>query len=276
MVRYIVERKVEGDVFPEPFARTIKQLAAPRTLGTAKIWLGIDEIQPHNSSNGHVHEGQEEVFFFLSGKGRVRVNEEEIEVGPGYCVLCPMGSFHQVINHKDAILRFVAVVAPPFTPEEFGSSHGQTRKESGNAKIPNHACHSSKGGQKMVKYITEKEADGDVFPKPYARTIKPLAAPWTLGTKHLWLATDEIEPHNASDPHIHKDQEEVLFFLSGKGRVRVDKEEIDVGPGYCVLFPIGSVHEVINDQDTILRFIAAVSPPFPAPRKKNDGAKKKA
>ena len=120
----------------------------------------------------------------------------------------------------------------------------------------------------MVKYITEKEVKGDVFPKPYARTIKPLAAPWTLGTKNIWLATDEIEPHNASDPHIHKDQEEVLFFLSGKGRVRVDKEEIEVGPGYCVLLPIGSMHEVINDHETILRFIAAVAPPFRAPKGK--------
>ena len=120
----------------------------------------------------------------------------------------------------------------------------------------------------MVKYIHESKAEGDVFPKPYARTIKPLAAPWTLGTKHIWLATDEIEPHNGSDPHTHPDQEEVLFFISGKGRVRVDHEEITVGPGHCVLFPIGSVHEVINDEDSILRFIAVVSPPFPQKGKK--------
>jgi mannose-6-phosphate isomerase-like protein (cupin superfamily) len=120
----------------------------------------------------------------------------------------------------------------------------------------------------MIKYITEKEAKADVFPKPYARTIKPLAAPWTMGTKNIWLATDEIEPHSASDPHTHPDQEEVLFFLSGKGRVRVDKEEIEVGPGYCVLLPIGSTHNVFNDQESILRFIAVVSPPFKAPVKK--------
>jgi mannose-6-phosphate isomerase-like protein (cupin superfamily) len=122
--------------------------------------------------------------------------------------------------------------------------------------------------KRMIHYIEEKNAEGDIFPKPYARTIKPLAAPWTLGTKNIWLATDEIEPHNASNPHMHTDQEEVLFFLSGKGRVRVDKEEIEVEPGYCVLLPIGSVHEVINDHEDVLRFIAAVAPPFPAPVKK--------
>jgi len=122
----------------------------------------------------------------------------------------------------------------------------------------------------MVKYIIEKEAKGDTFPAPYRRTIKPLAAPWTLETTKIWLGTDEIQPHQASDPHIHKDKEEVLFFLSGKGRVRVDNEEIEVEPGYCVFFPMGSVHEVINDHDSILRFIAAVAPPFPAPIKEEE------
>jgi mannose-6-phosphate isomerase-like protein (cupin superfamily) len=120
----------------------------------------------------------------------------------------------------------------------------------------------------VVKYIHEDEAERVVHPKPYARTIKPLAAPWTLGSKHIWLATDEIEPHNGSDPHLHQDHEEVVFFISGKGRVRVDHEEIKVGPGHCVLFPIGSLHEVINDEDSILRFIAVVSPPFPQKGKK--------
>jgi len=115
----------------------------------------------------------------------------------------------------------------------------------------------------MVKYIEERNAEEIIFPKPYARTIKPLAAPWTFGSKNIWLATDEIEPHNGSDPHIHKEEEEVVFFLSGKGRVRVDNEEIKVGAGYCVLFPIGSTHG-----DTVLRFIAVVSPPFPEKWKK--------
>jgi mannose-6-phosphate isomerase-like protein (cupin superfamily) len=115
----------------------------------------------------------------------------------------------------------------------------------------------------MIHYIEEKNAKRTVFAEPYARTITPLAAPEILGTKYIWLATDEIQPGNSSDPHPHKDQEEVLFFLSGKGRVRIDGEEINVGPGFCVLLPIGGVHQVINDGDTILRFLAVVSPPFP-------------
>jgi len=128
MIKYIVEQDAEKDVFPEPFARTIKILAAPWTLGTKGVLLLTDEIQPRNSSNPHVHEDKEEVFFFISGKGRVRVDNEEIEVGPGYCVLVPMGSVHEVFNDDDNILRFVAVVSPPFTYEEFELSHGKDGK----------------------------------------------------------------------------------------------------------------------------------------------------
>ena len=122
-----------------------------------------------------------------------------------------------------------------------------------------------------MKFIVEKDAEGAEFAEPYARTIKSLATPWTLGTTQIWLATDEIRPHNGSDPHKHDDKEEVFFFLSGKGRVRVDSEEIRVEPGYCVFCPMGSVHEVINDTDDNLRFIAVVAPPFP---QKIDPAKK--
>ena len=124
MVRHIIEEEAQGDrISEEGFARTIKHLAAPWTLGTSNLWLGTDEIEPHNSSNPHAHGDQEEVFFFLSGKGRVRVDDDEIEVGPGYCVFCPAGSVHQVLNDGDTLLRFVAAVAPPFVPEKFKADH---------------------------------------------------------------------------------------------------------------------------------------------------------
>ena len=124
MIRYLVEQEVKGVAFPEPFARTIKHLAGPGVLGNTKVWLGIDEIEPHNSSTPHVHEHQEEIFFFISGRGKVRVDEDEIEIGAGYCVFIPMGSTHEVANDGDEILRFIAVVSPPFTSDGFGSSHG--------------------------------------------------------------------------------------------------------------------------------------------------------
>jgi len=73
---------------------------------------------------------------------------------------------------------------------------------------------------------------------------------------------------------VHEDKEEVLFFLSGKGRVRVDGEEIEVEPGYCVFLPMGSMHEVINNQEGILRFVAAVAPPFPSPVKESKSSER--
>jgi len=121
----------------------------------------------------------------------------------------------------------------------------------------------------MIRYIIEKEAEKDFYKKPYERTITPLAAPWTLGTTQFWLATDEIVPNNASDPHCHEDQEEAFFFLSGRGRVRIDDEEMEVEPGYCVFSPMGTVHSIINDGSEILRFIAVVAPPFKEPVKKS-------
>jgi len=260
MIRYTVEQEVEAEVFPEPFARAIKILADPERLGTRNLWLATDEIPPGSSSNLHAHQN-EEVYFFLSGRGCVRVDDHEIPVEPGYCAFAPIGSSHQVSNDGDSILRFVIAVAPPFARETFESSHRGPDKQPAETR--------NEQDQKMLKYIVEQQAEGDVFPEPHARTIKPLAAPWTLGTRNIWLATDEIQPGNSSNPHTHDDKEEVVFFLSGKGRVSIDGEEMNVGPGHCVLFPVGSVHAVINEEDSVLRFIAVVAPPLPRTKSKS-------
>ena len=122
----------------------------------------------------------------------------------------------------------------------------------------------------MISYIEEKNAVKHVFKEPYERTITVLAAPWTLGSAKIWLGIDEIVVNSSSDPHSHEDREEVLYFLSGRGRVQVDGEEIRVKSGYCVLLPIGKIHRVINDGEEILRFVAVVAPAFEEPFDKSN------
>lgn len=55
-------------------------------------------LHVNQNTNGHYHEGQEEVYFFMYGKGRMIVGEEEFEVEAGDIVLIPNGLFHKVFN----------------------------------------------------------------------------------------------------------------------------------------------------------------------------------
>lgn len=64
------------------------------------------------STRGHRHPGQEEVYFFVQGSGKMIVGEENSEpfdVRPGDIVLIPDGAFHRVINDGEMNLLFNCV-----------------------------------------------------------------------------------------------------------------------------------------------------------------------
>ncbi|HLC02818.1 MAG TPA: cupin domain-containing protein [Anaerolineales bacterium] len=114
-MRFVREQDVVGDRLEAPHARHVKHLAAPWTMGTSKIWLGISVIEPGSSSNPHAHDQQEEVFYCLSGGGSILVGEDRLVLEPGTCVFIPQGEMHQLINdRKDEVLRVLSASSPPF------------------------------------------------------------------------------------------------------------------------------------------------------------------
>jgi len=65
-----------------------------------------------NQTRGHRHAGQEEVYVFVQGWGKMIVGDEDSEpfnVGPGSVVLIPDGAFHRVINDGDQNMLFNCV-----------------------------------------------------------------------------------------------------------------------------------------------------------------------
>ena len=67
-----------------------------------KLVLSSTELYPGRSTSGHKHEGQEEVYFFVSGSGEMQVGPEQFKVTAGDIVLIPDGEFHKVINTAPA------------------------------------------------------------------------------------------------------------------------------------------------------------------------------
>ena len=72
-------------------------------------------LHPGKCTTGHEHEGQEEVYQFTSGHGKMEVipqrleMDETFDVGPGD-ILIPDGHFHKVWNESETEdLIFVCV-----------------------------------------------------------------------------------------------------------------------------------------------------------------------
>jgi oxalate decarboxylase/phosphoglucose isomerase-like protein (cupin superfamily) len=74
--------------------------------------LSSTELYRNQRTRGHRHPGQEEVYFFVQGTGKMIVGKETDEpfaVHSGDIVMIPDGAFHRVINDGETNLIFNCV-----------------------------------------------------------------------------------------------------------------------------------------------------------------------
>lgn len=71
-------------------------------------------IDAGKSSQSHYHRVMEEIYYFVSGRGRVTVGDESFDVWPGVAVSIPVGKFHQVTNTSAEQLKFISADSPSF------------------------------------------------------------------------------------------------------------------------------------------------------------------
>ena len=66
-------------------------------------------LHPGKETGGHNHSGQEEVYIFMKGEGKMVVGTNTYNVKIGDIILIPDGDFHKVWNEGDEDLIFVCV-----------------------------------------------------------------------------------------------------------------------------------------------------------------------
>ena len=76
------------------------------------------------------------------------------------------------------------------------------------------------------------------------------------------LAHARLGPGKASTPHRLKTSSEVYFILEGRGRMKINGESCDVGPGQAIYIPPGSIQFIENAGDVPLVFLCLVYPPW--------------
>jgi uncharacterized cupin superfamily protein len=80
----------------------------------------------------------------------------------------------------------------------------------------------------------------------------------TAGAQKLGCTLIELPPGKRSWPlHYHAANEEAIYVLEGRGRVRIGDSETSVQAGdYVVLLAgPGSAHQTFNDSDAVLRYL---------------------
>ena len=58
--------------------------------------LSSTDLKPNKSTTGHEHPGQEEIYFFVKGSGKMEINDKVFDITEGDTVLINDGDFHRV------------------------------------------------------------------------------------------------------------------------------------------------------------------------------------
>jgi len=84
----------------------------------------------------------------------------------------------------------------------------------------------------------------------------------TLHAAHCSACVIRVPPGEKVRPaHSHPNGEEVIYILSGSGRVLVSGEVQAVSPGTAVLFPQGAVHMLQNTSAEEMKVVCFFAPP---------------
>lgn len=111
MYKKIEELKTETKLNKEGKEKMYKTNLADFDAWDSRVrFFSLVQVKPGEEVDYHIHEGESETFFILSGQGIYNDNGNEVEVTPGMVTLTPSGQGHSIKNTGDEMLIFLAFI----------------------------------------------------------------------------------------------------------------------------------------------------------------------
>ena len=80
---------------------------------SAKLQLVLMALRPGEEIGSETHATHDQFFRIEKGKGRIRIGQAKIKVGPGDAFVVPAGVQHNLTNTGKKRLRLYTIYAPP-------------------------------------------------------------------------------------------------------------------------------------------------------------------
>lgn len=114
----------------------------------------------------------------------------------------------------------------------------------------------------MKRKVTVHESEVEGARRIPPRVSKILISEHTVGATHISMGTNVSEVGSGIPLHSHKDSEEAMFVIQGRGKLICDGEEYDLVPGTAIFSPLGVEHEIKNVGDEPFKIVWAYAPPL--------------
>jgi mannose-6-phosphate isomerase-like protein (cupin superfamily) len=96
----------------------IREILAPANSTIKNQSLAEARVAPGRSTNEHFHPKSEEIYYILDGRGRMKVEGEEREVGPGDGIAILPGERHKIWNLGESDLVFLCCCSPAYSHDD--------------------------------------------------------------------------------------------------------------------------------------------------------------
>jgi mannose-6-phosphate isomerase-like protein (cupin superfamily) len=96
----------------------IRELLAWRNSGIRNQSLAEARLPPGGQTQPHYHPRTEEIYYILTGRGRMQIEQEVREVGPLDAIAILPGQRHQITNIGAEPLVFLCCCAPCYEHED--------------------------------------------------------------------------------------------------------------------------------------------------------------
>jgi mannose-6-phosphate isomerase-like protein (cupin superfamily) len=105
----------------------IREIMAYRNSAITAQSLARAVVYPGRSTEEHYHPRTEEIYYIEKGRGRIRVNGESRDIGPGDAIGMLPGDVHKIWNTGEEPLQFLCCCAPPYEHEDTVMTEGETK-----------------------------------------------------------------------------------------------------------------------------------------------------
>jgi mannose-6-phosphate isomerase-like protein (cupin superfamily) len=97
---------------------SIRELAGPAWTAVRNQSLAEATVAPSEATAEHYHPRSEELYYFVAGEGRMRLDRDEEPVAAGDCVVIPPGTPHKLWNTGAAPLVLLCCCAPAYSDDD--------------------------------------------------------------------------------------------------------------------------------------------------------------